>query len=564
MDEESFYEDEWRRGIDDGLTEWRDDGGEFPERWRIPESTPESDVPTLDADTGLDDDVPTRAARSAFGVRFLFPWQRGVVENVLAGARGDAAFSRQVVILPTGAGKSLCFLVPALLLPRPTLVVYPLLSLMADQRRRMDAAGIGSATFRGGQTRREREECLSRLRDGRAKVALANPEVLRDPRLLDELRGIGLSHVAVDEAHCVAEWGDTFRPAYLELGRVVERLAPPAVTAFTATASGAVLSRLGGVLFPRGFRLVRGGSDRANIRYSVVPALAKMHAALVLARSMRRPMLIFCATRARAESMGRLCAEAFGATRARFYHAGMSKAEKEEVEGWFFSSGDGILAATCAYGMGVDKPDIRTVVHLDASGSVEAFCQESGRAGRDGGGAESVLLWSRADSAAFGRGDGRAREMAAYAEGEGCRRAFLLSALGDPDAGSTACSGCDVCGGKSPRPSAEEEEIVGFARRNRRLYPRAGAERILTGRLSRMSVRSLGFCAWEESDTADAMSQLLAARRIRLVRGRLCPPRTRRPPRAAVLAALTLRRLLRPLLERLRPPRAAARTTSWP
>ena len=227
------------------------------------------------AESSEADDPVLSVAKNVFGVSHLYPWQRLVIGNILDAASDMASgafclsdnftqglegggssslandssadatdifcLGRQIVLLPTGAGKSMCFLLPAVMLPGPTLIFYPLLALMADQKRRLEQNGIECVVFRGGQSSAEREENFRRLEAG-AKVILANPEVLQDGRLLERLKAAKISHIAIDEAHCVAEWGDSFRPAYLTLGKIIQDLAVPLVTAFTATASPTVFS----------------------------------------------------------------------------------------------------------------------------------------------------------------------------------------------------------------------------------------------------------------------------------------------------------------------------------
>lgn len=345
------------------------------------------------ADELFDADGAVRAAREGFHVSYLFPWQRIVIANILDGEAAlheDEAFSghtddddiyrgRQIVLLPTGAGKSMCFLVPALLLEGATLVIYPLLALMSDQKRRMEQAGIRSVVFKGGQTAEEREENFNALTDKEnpARVIIANPEVLCSENLLERLSQVKISHISIDEAHCVSEWGDSFRPSYLELGRVIKTLGVKLVTAFTATASKPVLDRIGEILFDGNYHLVRGASDRANIHYAVRYAYAKKKAALELALTMKKPLIIFCGSRRRTEEMAHVCASYFGKEKTRFYHAGLTREEKTAVEEWFFNSTEGILTATCAYGMGVDKSDIASVIHLDAPEHLENFVQVS-------------------------------------------------------------------------------------------------------------------------------------------------------------------------------------------
>ena len=236
----------------------------------------------IDADEIFCDDPAVLAAMESFGIKYLFPWQRLVIANIMDAASGEnqEVLGNQIVLLPTGAGKSMCFQVPAMLLSGPTLVIYPLLALMTDQQRRMEEGGIKCVVFRGGQSAEERENSFKMIEEG-AKIIIANPEVLSSPALLERLKACGIQHVAIDEAHCVSEWGDSFRPAYLELGRILKELAVPVVTAFTATASPEVLSRVAEVLFEGSAHIVRSESDRPNIHYYVRSAPAKKTAALI-------------------------------------------------------------------------------------------------------------------------------------------------------------------------------------------------------------------------------------------------------------------------------------------
>lgn len=411
----------------------------------------------LDADDFCPDDPAAQAALENFGIKYLFPWQRLVVGNIMdsyfsAKKRGDEeglldCDGKQIVLLPTGAGKSLCFQIPAILMEGPTLVIYPLLALMSDQYRRMSEGGIKAAIFRGGQTAEERDENFRLLDDG-AKIIIANPEILSDEKLTGRLKEYGISHIAIDEAHCVSEWGDTFRPAYLELGKILRALDVPVVTAFTATASPEVLARISDVLFNGEAHIVRSESDRPNIHYYVKKVASKKAAALVLAKTEARPMIIFCGTRSRTEDMAQELNTAFGAETAKFYHAGMERGEKTKIEEWFFSRKDAVLCATCAYGMGVDKKDIHTVVHLDPPQTAEAYIQEAGRGGRDGSVANAILLWNFEDSLRFAEFPSGSRKAALreFAGTKSCRRQVLLDALGAEQA---VCSGCDICRGKA-------------------------------------------------------------------------------------------------------------------
>ena len=303
----------------------------------------------IDEDDSLyEDDPVAKSAYENFGIRYLFPWQRMVISNIMesyeAIRRNDGVTAlmsdaeddvfckgRQIVLLPTGAGKSLCFQIPALLLDGPTLVIYPLLALMTDQQRRMEEGSLRSVTFRGCQTEAERAENFRKLKDG-AKIILANPEVLQSKSLVEQLKTVGISHIAIDEAHCVSEWGDSFRPSYLGLGQVIEEINPPVITAFTATASPPVLARVAEILFAGQAHIVRSESDRPNIHYYVRKAAVKKKEALLLAATEQRPMIIFCGTRGKCEDMARELNFCFGRGTAQFYHAGLEKEEKDAVD----------------------------------------------------------------------------------------------------------------------------------------------------------------------------------------------------------------------------------------
>ena len=300
----------------------------------------------IDEDNSIyEDDPVAKAAFDNFGIRYLFPWQRMVIANIMESydsirkndgnlqateQADDDVFckGRQIVLLPTGAGKSLCFQVPALLLNGPTMVIYPLLALMTDQQRRMEEGSLRSVTFRGGQSQEERAENFRKLKEG-AKIILANPEVLQSKSLVQQLKEVGICHLAIDEAHCVSEWGDSFRPSYLGLGEVIKELNPPVITAFTATASPPVLARVAEILFDGQAHVVRSESDRPNIHYFVRKAAVKKKEALMLAKTELRPMIIFCGTRGKCEDMARELNFCYGKGTAQYYHAGLENLRKE-------------------------------------------------------------------------------------------------------------------------------------------------------------------------------------------------------------------------------------------
>jgi len=463
-------------------------------------------------------DPLTDLARRRLGVSYLYPVQRFVISNTVEG-------KSQIVILPTGAGKSLCFQLPSLLLPGATLVLVPLLSLMADQLRKLRAAGVQTDVLRGGLTDKEKADLFTSARERRTRIVLATPEACLVESTLEQLRRCGFSHFVVDEAHCVFEWGESFRPAFREIGRLARALGIPVRTAFTATASRLAIERIRELVFDEGeVRVVAAAPDRPNISYSIRHVLAMEHALAVLVRRAPRPLLAFFRTRNAAEVAARAAWRAPSERGVRFYHAGLSRDERADVEQWFLGSREGVLFATCAYGMGVDKPDIRTVVHVGVPGSVEAYLQETGRAGRDGHPSGAILLVSREDRAfSGGLPEGPAREryegMLGYAFSRSvCRRQALLALIG---AEPVACSGCDVCRGTESTIAEGEQEILDFIRRSPRRFAPVQAAEILAGTRGTRGPRAVrrfhdcvsGYgvlAGWAREDVETAIRELVA------------------------------------------------------
>ncbi|MEL3906131.1 MAG: RecQ family ATP-dependent DNA helicase [Treponema sp.] len=495
-------------------------------------------------------DAVSLCAQTVFGIPALYPWQRLVIANILdAVSAAEAAAARtarpntpplseagepitdlydedgilrgrQIVLLPTGAGKSLCFQVPALLLDKPTLIIYPLLALMSDQMRRMCEGNLEPVIFRGGQDQKERAAQYARLEgsDGRppAKLIIANPEILMQEAVLHRIAERGIAHLAVDEAHCVSEWGDTFRPAYHSLQNLIKTLRPPAVTAFTATAGNGVLERISELLFGGKAHLVRGESDRTNITYFVRQCRVKAPALLHEVMQRQRPLVIFCSTRNRTEQTAAFLRYTLRDPAIRFYHAGLQRNEKNEVEQWFHRHDNAVLVTTCAWGMGVDKKNVRTVIHLDAPPTAEAYVQEAGRGGRDGNPAQAVLLWSPEDAQRVTmmpeKQRKRAAVLAAFAESGRCRRKVLLEALGEKRAvplhagdESIACSGCDICEGTAVLYPQDEKALIRFISVHKRRYTTAELIRLLHERLP----------LWRAGDIAGLIGQLIAEKKIR-------------------------------------------------
>ncbi len=394
-------------------------------------------------------------AQTRFGITALKPYQLLVVQRIME--QEDSYHVRhQIVILPTGTGKSLCFLIPATLCKGITIIVYPLLALMNDQMARLRQAGVECVCIRGGQTYKERRTHFDRLRSG-VKIVVTTPESLQNPWILSHLRMFRISLLVVDEAHVISQWGKDFRPAYLGLTNVMLRLMPHQILAFTATASETTIRDIRTCLFTSRPLVIRGDADRPNIIYGTHPALSHREGVLDLVRTCKKPALVFCRTRADAKVLCLFTKMEIPDLPVRYYHAGLAREERERLEDWFMKSDDGVLFSTSAFGMGIDKSGIRTVIHHRLPQNIEEYLQESGRAGRDG---ELALAWvvvTRSDM----------DEKVPYSPilpiftGNRCRRRALLSALGqDKD----ECTGCDVCLGRTKKTIDGEAAIKALVR----------------------------------------------------------------------------------------------------
>jgi len=491
------------------------------------------------------------AVKSLFGLSYLFPYQRLVMTNILEAAQAagipvnwpaqegeesspeieaDAVDNeygtdrecsgRQIVILPTGAGKSLCFQLPAMLIEGLTLVIYPILSLMADQERRLHERGFSPVIIRGGQSKEERDVIWQNLKSGQGKFIIANPEVLLTEQVKEKLEEIKVVHVVIDEAHCVSEWGESFRPSYLEIGSIINSLNPPLVTAFTATASAPVLEKIRKYIFGEleACQIV-GNPDRPNISYWSKGCVSRNLAVRDILIENARPAIVFCSSRPGTEKLARYLRNEFAALgfnwseEVRFYHAGLSREEKSDTEKWFINNADAVLCATCAYGMGVDKADVRTVIHRDCPPSVEAYLQESGRAGRDGEQSMAILLWGPEDERSLARAKteadrGRISALLRYARDiDHCRRHSLLDLLNYDSGGEVPeklC--CDVCEKKANFGLREETTVVNFFRKNKRRFTVDEAASVLAGS---------EIIRWAEEDASQVIGYLLKAGKLR-------------------------------------------------
>lgn len=330
--------------------------------------------------------------RREFGLRHFRPGQEDVIRAVLD-ARDTLA------VLPTGGGKSLTYQLPSLLLPGLTVVVSPLIALIRDQFEKLREQGIETVRVDSSLTGTEKEEALSLLEEGSQKIVLITPEGATGPAFKKRIADQKVSLLVIDEAHCVSEWGHDFRPSYLALGALAEDLGRPTVLALTATAPPLVREEIVKRLALRDPAVVVRPVARPNLRFEVKQCLnedVKRRELVQYLRRLRRPGIVYCSTVKDVEELGALCKIA--RIPAEIYHGRLTKAERDHAHKRFMSSGKRIvMVATSAFGLGVDKPDIRYVLHYQVPGSLEAYVQEAGRGGRDGLPTRCILLWDPRD-----------------------------------------------------------------------------------------------------------------------------------------------------------------------
>lgn len=379
-----------------------------------------------------------------FGFHGFRGRQEAVVQRVMAG-------QNILAVMPTGAGKSLCYQYPAVALDGTVIVISPLIALMHDQLRAAEAVGIRAATLTSADN--NREETIRRLLDGALDLLYVAPERASGPGFKALLEQSRIALFAIDEAHCVSEWGHDFRPDYRLMRPLLDSFPDVPRLALTATADehtrADILTQLG--IAPDG--LIVAGFDRPNIRYHISPRDNGPRQLLDLVKSQPGPGIIYAQSRVATEKIAAKIAATGRAT--RIYHAGLSPEIRAANQTAFVASEEMVMVATIAFGMGIDKPDVRFVAHAGLPKSVEAYYQETGRAGRDGDASEAHLFWGASDFALArqrlaeiepARRDAeraRLNALAALAETAGCRRAILLRHFGEnPPA---TCGNCDNC-----------------------------------------------------------------------------------------------------------------------
>ncbi|UMR30620.1 RecQ family ATP-dependent DNA helicase [Massilia sp. MB5] len=326
-----------------------------------------------------------------FGLERLRPGQQAVLDNVLAGRD-------TLALMPTGSGKSLCYQLPAAMLDGTVVVVSPLIALMQDQADKLQDTGLDAAQLNSSLARAEEAAALDSIRGRRSDIVFCTPERLATPEFLQLLRHTPIALLVVDEAHCISQWGHDFRPAYLEIGAARAALGHPPVLALTATATDEVVADIARQLDAPGLHVVNTGIYRANLHYRVIQSTnprEKLALALEIVRETAGAGIVYAATVKAAEEVHALLREAGESVAC--YHGKLRAAERRQNQQAFMDGACRVLVATNAFGMGIDKPDIRFVLHVQIPATLEAYYQESGRAGRDGAAAACTLLYLHED-----------------------------------------------------------------------------------------------------------------------------------------------------------------------
>ena len=406
--------------------------------------------------------VPIEQARLAlemhFGYQDFRPGQRGVVQALLSGR--DA-----LAVMPTGAGKSVCYQVPGVVMSGLTLVISPLVSLMGDQVRSLQEADVQAAYLNSTLSASQQGTVMNRALSGEFDLLYVAPERLEDPRFVEFAQQADIPLIAVDEAHCVSQWGQDFRPSYLRIGQFIEQMPKrPAVAAFTATATERVRKDIVRLLGLRDPYQIVTGFDRPNLHFGVERLEPSKKLARIMVYTKAHPEdsgVVYCSTRKNVEKVHEALVEA--GVQATRYHAGLSKDERAANQRAWINDDAAVIVATNAFGMGIDKSNVRYVIHYNMPSSIEAYYQEAGRAGRDGLPSECMLYWSDGDLSTCrffleqdSENDGMTteeaevaraarRRMLAAMEGYcltcGCLREYMLRYFGDDAVGSAACEG---------------------------------------------------------------------------------------------------------------------------
>ena len=392
--------------------------------------------------------APLDILSESFGHRAFRPGQEEIVEHILAGRN-------VLAVMPTGAGKSICYQVPSQILDRPTIVVSPLVALMDNQAAGLRANGVAVAALHSGQSREENVAEWKKIAQGRAKLLYLSPERLMQPRMLSAMQALDPALFVVDEAHCVSKWGPAFRLEYADLSGLKDLFPQARVAAFTATADEATRKDIATQLFAGQGEVIVHGFDRPNLSLTVSSLTNRTQQLLTWMETQRgHSGIIYCLSRKNTEKYAQVLKEA--GFNALPYHAGLSSEVRFENQERFLAEPAVVIVATIAFGMGIDKSNVRFVYHLNLPSSLEAYYQEIGRAGRDGAPSETGMIYALddirmrrqfiadddADTEHQIREHRRLDALLGYCEAAKCRRQVLMAYFGEL---SDPCGNCDVC-----------------------------------------------------------------------------------------------------------------------
>jgi len=384
-----------------------------------------------------------------FGFAAFRPGQADIIETILAG--------RDVLaVMPTGSGKSLCYQLPALMRPGLTIVVSPLIALMRNQVAQLRGYGIAAASLTSANHPQENQMLLEQIERGALRLAYIAPERLARPEMIALLRRSNVKLIAVDEAHCISQWGHDFRPEYLTLGALREALGGVQIVAFTATADAATRADIAGRLFAAPPQVFVHGFDRPNLRLAMSPRTGSKQIVHFVAAHPEQSGIVYCGSRRRTEELAEVLRGEN--IKALPYHAGMETADRSRHQDIFLQEDGTVMVATIAFGMGIDKPDVRFVCHANLPNNIESYYQEIGRAGRDGLPADTLTLYATSDIALRRRQIEennsseeqkridrlRLNALVSLCESPTCRRQTLLGYFGET---AGPCGNCDVCDG---------------------------------------------------------------------------------------------------------------------
>ncbi|MER8500463.1 DNA helicase RecQ [Mesorhizobium sp. M0204] len=406
------------------------------------------------------EDSKRRVLKDVFGFDDFRLGQAAVMEALLAG-------HHVLAVMPTGAGKSLCYQVPALVLGGLTIVVSPLVALMQDQVAALRLAGVAADTINSSLDRDANVAGWRRVAAGQTRLLYLAPERLMTVRMLEALTKLDVRLIAIDEAHCISQWGPAFRREYEELSRLRDIFPKVPIIALTATADETTRTDIAAQLFDGRVDTVVLGFDRPNIKLGIEPKQdSKRQLLNFVQRHAGRSGIVYCLSRKKTEEMAAFLERS--GVRALAYHAGMSKDAREANQNAFMTLSGVVMVATIAFGMGIDKPDVAYIFHTDLPGSLEAYYQEIGRAGRDGRAAEAHMLFGLGDirmrrlfiededapAEHKRRAHGRLDTLIGYCETTQCRRQILLGYFGES---ASPCGNCDNCLDQAPHADGEAE-----------------------------------------------------------------------------------------------------------